>query len=55
VLQWVDWNWLEGGKRGPNQGAKNVQKKLNNLLTGPLISAIVTAHTVNTNYIKRKI
>jgi hypothetical protein len=27
-LQWIDWNWLEGGKRGPNQGAKKCSKKV---------------------------
>jgi hypothetical protein len=50
----VNQNWPCGWQEGLSRGAKNVQKKLRKLLTGTAPSAIVAAHTVNTNYIKKE-
>jgi hypothetical protein len=44
----VNRHWLMADKIGQIRGVKYVQKKLNNLLTGPWIFAILGAHTVNT-------
>jgi hypothetical protein len=53
---WVGPELAYGRQNRPDPGGqRNVQNNYINLLTGTGLSAKLCAHTVNTNYIKRKV